>query len=345
MSEMQHSGHVTSERERELELEVARLTAELDAASGADPVDATTRFLAMAAATVDRVVVEARREADELAHEISAAAEARRDEATRLAAEAETTAERLLAQADKAEQIVTEAQEQAESIRSAALEEADDLVAAERARMADERTTLTDVRESLELERHELEVYRAGLRSRVENLAQAMLAIMTTDLGPESRIAVENLLIPALQPVLDPDDEETDTPVVDDVETADHANEAAEALERPRVVEDTGVVESTVDDDTVGREDESGIDPETRDDDQKPSGLFARASEEEVTLPRRVGSLFGARGEWRVEQTSPEDLAEALAEEDRDDAAFEEFLSGDDAPDKSRDWLLRNESS
>ncbi|NIR40983.1 MAG: ATP synthase F0 subunit B, partial [Actinobacteria bacterium] len=202
MSE-QHAAQAPTRREQELELEVARLAAEIEALSGHDPGTATSRFLAMAAATVDQAVADARREADELAEEISAAAEARRDEATRVAAEAELTAERLLSEAENSQQIITEAETEAASIRAMAVEEADELVTFERARMADERTTLTDVREALQIEREELEAYRAGLRNRVENLAQAMLAIMTTDLGPESRTAVEDLLVPALKPVVD----------------------------------------------------------------------------------------------------------------------------------------------
>ncbi|MEZ5165991.1 MAG: hypothetical protein R2695_05685 [Acidimicrobiales bacterium] len=81
MTEQRETPTASTARERELEIEVARLKAEVDALKGEDPVAATSRFLAMAADTVDRVVADARREADEIVEEISAQAEARRDEA------------------------------------------------------------------------------------------------------------------------------------------------------------------------------------------------------------------------------------------------------------------------
>ena len=83
-------------RERELELEIARLNAEIETLRGeAEPTDSAARFLAMAASTVDQAMADARREADEFAAEISAEAEARRDEATRIAEEAEVRAQTL----------------------------------------------------------------------------------------------------------------------------------------------------------------------------------------------------------------------------------------------------------
>ncbi len=379
MSE-QHAAQAPTRREQELELEVARLAAEIEALSGHDPGTATSRFLAMAAATVDQAVADARREADELAEEISAAAEARRDEATRVAAEAELTAERLLSEAENSQQIITEAETEAASIRAMAVEEADELVTFERARMADERTTLTDVREALQIEREELEAYRAGLRNRVENLAQAMLAIMTTDLGPESRTAVEDLLVPALKPVVDHEPErpaaveppsaetvgefgvdevaatvgEFGADEVDDgwwggVIVMDETDVTAEEPETLGSDAADDVADDAVDDQSDDVADDA-VDDQSDDvaddaaDDGEPD-LFAPATAEEAAGPSLGNSLFGAHGARLVEQTPPEDLTDALAEEDRTDAAFHEFLNGDDAPDKSRDWLLRDETS
>jgi hypothetical protein len=65
------------------------------------------------------------------------------------------------------------------------------------------------------------------------------------------------------------------------------------------------------------------------------------ADEEE----KEKGGLFGMLGPRLIEQTSPEELAEALESDDSEDQAFREFLDGDDAPDPSRDWLLRPEQS
>jgi hypothetical protein len=64
----------------------------------------------------------------------------------------------------------------------------------------------------------------------------------------------------------------------------------------------------------------------------------------ESAPPRRMG-LFGMLGSRLVEQTNPDDLADALEDDDTDDEAFRQFLDGDDAPDPSRDWLLRPEQS
>ena len=91
-------------RARELEIEVARLNAELETLRGeGEPTDIAARFLSMAASTVDQALTDARREADELAIEVSAAAEARRDEATRIAEEAEARTDALKSEAADAE--------------------------------------------------------------------------------------------------------------------------------------------------------------------------------------------------------------------------------------------------
>ena len=94
-------------RARELEIEVARLNAELETLRGeGEPTDIAARFLTMAASTVDQAMEQARTEADELAAEVSAAAEARRDEATRIADEAEARTESLRAEAANHEELV-----------------------------------------------------------------------------------------------------------------------------------------------------------------------------------------------------------------------------------------------
>ena len=54
-------------RERELEVELARVSAQLEAMQGGDLMQTTSRFLEMAANTVDLAMADARREADELA--------------------------------------------------------------------------------------------------------------------------------------------------------------------------------------------------------------------------------------------------------------------------------------
>ena len=69
-------------------------------------------------------------------------------------------------------------------------------------------------------------------------------------------------------------------------------------------------------------------------------GLFGRATDDEQV---ESAGLFGAHGARLIEQTSPEDLAAALADEDAEDERFRSFIDGDDGADKSRDWLLRNE--
>ncbi len=56
MNQRQYAAPVATPRERELEIEVARLNAELETLRDGDETEATSRFLAMAAATVDRAV-------------------------------------------------------------------------------------------------------------------------------------------------------------------------------------------------------------------------------------------------------------------------------------------------
>lgn len=169
-------------RERELELEIARLNAEIETLRGeAQPTDSAARFLAMAANTVDLAMEDARREADELAAEVSAEAEARRDAATRIAEEAEVRAEALRQEVDQSQIVVRKAALDADQIRTAAKQEAAELVTAERTRLADELEVLSGVRVALEEERGALESYHEELQRRVHELAESMVAFMTTE--------------------------------------------------------------------------------------------------------------------------------------------------------------------
>lgn len=191
-----------SARERELEIEVARLQAELDTLRGEDPSTTTSRFLAMAAATVDQVVEDARREADEIVEEVSGQAEARRDEATRVAAEAEAMAEQLLADADRAQERIDAARDEADAIKAAASVEAEALVRSEREKVAVEVEALADVRNALEDERGALESYHEELRSRVQELAETMVSFMSTELPTGAASAIGNLVTPQLESVI-----------------------------------------------------------------------------------------------------------------------------------------------
>lgn len=412
MSDYQRSASSGSAREQELEIEVARLQAELDALRGEDPTTATSRFLAMAAATVDQAVEDARREADEIVEEISAEAEARRDEATRVAAEAEAMAEQLLADADRAEERIEEANAEAEAIKSAAEEEAEQLVTAERQKVAVEAEALDEVRASLETERAALDSYHEQLHRRVQELAESMVSFMSTEL-PGGGTAIGNIGVPQLESVLataapetvdaEPDEiSEIDDVVVDDgddnmVETDDETDDEVATV---ATGEDTGVVDEdpldampvppevaetdawtemlesaipaaesypdamempadAIDEIPPGPPSTFGdheIVESTVEDDESAvpssSGLFSRAAEDESDstgsaegdAPEKESTgLFGMLGSRLVQQTPPDELAEALEEENGEDQAFHEFLAGDDEPDPSRDWLLRPE--
>jgi hypothetical protein len=218
MTEHHDAIAATTARERELELEVGRLKAELETLQGDDPAAATSRFLAMAAATVDLAVADARREADEIVEEVSAQAEARRDEATRVAAEAEALAEQMLEDADRCQSVIDEAAAEAASIRAAAEVEAANLVAKEREKVAEEVSALAEVREALETERGALESYHETLRRRVQELAESMVSFMTSEaplgVGAELSAAVP----PQLEAVLaeSPDADPSSMPSVAD---------------------------------------------------------------------------------------------------------------------------------
>ncbi len=135
-----------SMRERELEVEIARLKAELEVlGGGAEPTEIAARFLAMAANTVDQAIAAAREEANDIVSGVAAEAEARRTEAERMKAEA------------------------AGHLR------------VERARVADEVERLAEVRSALENERTVLERYHEELKRRVQQLAESMVSFMTTE--------------------------------------------------------------------------------------------------------------------------------------------------------------------
>lgn len=81
------------ERLHALEVEVARLTAELEEARGADPVQSTSRFLTLAAATIDQAMDDVHGEVERASARASAQAQERAAEAERRAAEAQAEAE------------------------------------------------------------------------------------------------------------------------------------------------------------------------------------------------------------------------------------------------------------
>jgi len=372
MIEHDDAESVATPRERELELEVGRLEAELATLRGEDPATATTRFLLMAAATADLAVADARREADEIVEEVSAKAEARRDEATRVAAEAEALAEQMLADADRSQVVIDQAAEEAASIRAAAEVEAENVIALERERADGEISALAEIRVSLDTERDLLDSYHETLRHRVQELAESMVTFMTeTPLGAGTTL--DSLVPPQLEAVLADSAESVgpereiegrqETPA-DVVEPSD--GPWAGAFASPTPVDDRilDVPDASIDEipegPVVGFGGEAGVDSVAEADierdeesEETPSsaGLFSRASADEPgqsDLPDVEGdddgdgtSLFGSLGERLLEQSSPSDLADALATEDSQDEAFRQFIDGDAEPDPSRDWLMR----
>jgi hypothetical protein len=384
MSEHHNATSMATPRERELAIEVARLQAEIETLKGADPAATTGRFLAMAAATVDQVVEDARREADEIVEEISAQAEARRDEAIRVAAEAEAMAESLLAQADQSQARIEEAETEADLIKVIAREEAETLVSVEREKVAGEIEALAEVRNALETERGALESYHEELRRRVQELAESMVSFMTTEPPLGTTTAIENLVPPQLESVLaenpelahvepaaeeeraedlieeaaseDVDPIEPVDPWLEMFETAIPADEQIvdvleSAIEEipdgpPQTFDELPIVESELDDDMKATS--VGLFSRARtDEDSDDVDVFSdlAATDEESDISGADIGLFGMLDSRIVEQTSPEGLADALGINDADDDAFRQFLDGDDAPDPSRDWLLRPEQS
>jgi hypothetical protein len=369
MMEHHESTAASTAREQELEIEVARLQAELDTLRGDDPTVVTSRFLTMAAETVDKAVADARREADEIVEEISSEAEARRDEATRVAAEAEAMTEELLAEADRAQEAVAAANERAAEIKAEAEAAAAAMVAAEHEKIAVEIEVVAEIRGALDDERTALEGYHRSLRSRVQELAMSMVAFMQTELPPVDNDALEGAADDAAtggatvpQPTDDTSGSEDpldDSPGAFDVRAAadDMWVEMLDAAipEADRIVD---MPDTAIDEVPVGPPATFGGVP-VIENDEKPSsgGLFSRmrsksaepagfddlvTDDDHDDEEDNVG-LFGTFGQRLVEQTPPDTLAEALGTDDSEDHAFRQFLDGDDAPDPSRDWLLRPE--
>lgn len=346
----EHPPPVQSMRERELEVEVAHLQAELEAARGGDAVEATSRFLTMAANTVDMAMEDARREADDLAAEVSADAEARRDEATRLAAEAEARAAALRNEAENHEAVLAAAAEAALRIKADAEAEASNLVAVERTKVAGEIEALTAVRGALEDERGALETYHEELRRRVQELAESMVSFMTTE-PPIAAASLDGFVAPPLAsppaaPEADPLADtmtvwvaEPDPSTIDQVTNVEPLGNA-DSVDFERVVEFEAKTEFEPEPEFHG----VPVVEEPRAD-ATSAGLFGRATEEEIEPRRRGGSLFGTHGARLIEQTSPEALADALDDDGVEDERFRSFIAGDDETDASRDWLLRPEQS
>lgn len=382
MTDQHDSTDASTPRERELELEVARLQAEVDALKGEDPATATSRFLAMAAETVDKAVADARREADEIVEEISGEAEARRDEATRVAAEAEAMAEMLLADADRAQEAVEKATEEAATIKATAEVEAAEIVATEREKVAAEYEAVAEVRTALDEERAALDSYHESLRRRVQELAESMVSFMDNELPAASAGALEGAVSPRLEEHDDHDEDPTDetsesSESTDPLDTpapavassgADSLDPWVEMLESAIPEEDriVDMPDTAIDEIPPGPPAMFGDAPviEEEADDESSSSLFSRArsdddevigfddlaaddddDSEEAEPEEQKSGLFGMLGARLVEQTPPDDLAEALDTDDSEDQAFRQFLDGDDAPDPSRDWLLRPEQS
>jgi len=218
------AGAIPDQRVTELEIEVARLAAELDEARGGDSVAATSRFLMLAASTIDQAVADMSSEAE------YAVAEAR-GEIQRLRAEAERAAAAAMAEAEAAraaaaqvtigarreleqarttamtlaeeaaavaEETQRHARNEADQIIAKAQDEASTAVVSERQRLAREVDALTGVREALIKERQALEEYHTQLQTRVRELAQAMVSFMSAGSGGGGLDALANLTTPEL---------------------------------------------------------------------------------------------------------------------------------------------------
>ena len=123
-------------RERELEVEIARLNAELAVFKGdREPTEIAARFLSMAASTVDQAMADVRRKAEKLEVEVASAAEARRDEATRVAEQVKAETEALRIEANNQQAAAQAARYEAQRITDAAT----DHINKERARVAEEQ--------------------------------------------------------------------------------------------------------------------------------------------------------------------------------------------------------------
>jgi hypothetical protein len=379
MLEHHESTSASTAREQELEIEVARLQAEIDTLRGDDPTAVTSRFLTMAAETVDKAVADARREADEIVEEISSEAEARRDEATRVAAEAEAMAEQLLAKADRAQEAVADANQQAAEIKAEAEAEAAAIVAAEREKISLEIEAVAEIRSALDDERVALDSYHGSLRSRVQELAVSMVAFMQTELPPVDNDALEGTALGASGGEDGASEGTTASPsAIDESESGDESEDLLDApppavdvhaaaddmwvqmldAAIPEADHIVDMPDSAIDEVPVGPPSTFGGVPVIEGDQKPAGGLFSRirpkaaapvgfddlTTDDDDEDDDEV-SLFGTLGPRLVEQTPPDTLAEALDTDDSDDHAFRQFLDGDDAPDPSRDWLLRPEQT
>jgi hypothetical protein len=229
------AGALPDQRVTELEIEVARLAAELDEARGGDAVAATSRFLQLAASTIDRAVADMSNEAESAVVEARGEIQRLRAEAERSAAEARAEAERAaaaaMAEAEAAraaaaqvtvgarreleqarttamtlaeeaaavaEETQRHARNEADQIIAKARDEASTAVVYERQRLAREVDALTGVREALIKERQALEEYHTQLQTRVRELAQAMVSFMSAGSSGGGLDALANLTTPEI---------------------------------------------------------------------------------------------------------------------------------------------------
>ncbi|MFQ5556543.1 MAG: hypothetical protein ACE5GB_03410 [Acidimicrobiales bacterium] len=218
------------ERLHALEVEVARLTAELEEARGADPVQSTSRFLTLAAATIDQAMDDVRGEVERASARASAQAQERAAEAERRAAEAQAEAESARAAAAQvtiaARRELEEAMTEAERLLRDARVEAGSVLVVERERVGREVEALAGVRAALVAERRSLETYHDELRARVQGLAEAMVSFMSSERDPDALEALQNLALPEIESAAaalerdDHDQQDSDDVVDDDSELA-----------------------------------------------------------------------------------------------------------------------------
>jgi hypothetical protein len=310
MNEHRDGASQTTPRERELELEVARLDAELAGLRGQDPTAATSRFLEMAAATVDLAM-----------------------------ADAEERVASLLDEADRSREIIDQAAQEAASIRARAEAEAANLVAAEREKVVDEVSALAEVRGSLEAERNALESYHETLRQRVQELAESMVTFMTTEVVLGSETELENPATPQLE--CDPSGEEAILDVPDTSIDEIPDGPVMRFAGVPVVDDPVGDLADDPDEERDDRRSSAGLFSRARPDEPGFDDLAAAHKDERSD----TASLFGELGARLLEQTPPEGLADALESDDSQDEAFRRFINGDEEPDPSRAWLLRPDKS
>jgi len=163
---------IPTKREMALDLEVARLKAEISDLRGDGSVEATSRFLALAASTIDVAMEEARQESDKARAQAS--------------------------------EITSSALADVVAIKARAKCDALAIVDDERRQVADEIEALQQVRRALESERHELEDYHAELRRRVQVLAESMVSFMSTEPPVAAMTVIEEMSPPEPREVMPP---------------------------------------------------------------------------------------------------------------------------------------------